>query len=70
MNLPTDILAAPGKTLFMVAANPRAVLVTRQGTKLRKRTMNFVDEHRALDWALKCQAIFVLMPRLADFKFN
>jgi hypothetical protein len=65
-----DILAIPGKTLFMAAANHQAVLVTRTGTKMRERTLDFPDEHAALDWCLKRATIFVLLPRPRDNKLN
>jgi len=70
MNPPLDFLAAPGKTLFMAAANPQGVLVTRTGNKLRRRTLNFSDAHAALDWCLRRAAIFVLLPRSGDNKLN
>ena len=70
MNSTLNFLAAPGKTLFMVAANPQAVLVTRAGNKMRRRTLNFPDEHAGLDWCLRRAAIFVLLPRSGDNKLN
>lgn len=70
MNLPADFLAAPGKTLFMAAANRQAVLVTRAGNKMRQRTLDFADEHAALNWCLDRRATFVLLPRSGDNKLN
>jgi hypothetical protein len=65
-----NFLAVPGKTLFMAATNPKAMLVTRTGSKLRKRHVNFPNPHAALDWCLKRTAIFVLLPRQRDIKLN
>jgi len=65
-----NFLAMPGKTLFMASANRQAMLVTRTGSKLRKRYMSFPDPHAALDWCLKRPAIFVLLPRQRDIKLN
>jgi len=70
MNPPLDFLAAPGKTLFMAAANPAAELVTRTAKRMRRRTMKFADEHAALDWCLQRAAIFVLLPRRTDPELN
>jgi hypothetical protein len=70
MKLPTDFLAGPGKTLFMAVANPQAVLVTRTGNKMRRRTLNFTDPHAGLDWCLQRAAIFVLLPRAGDNNLN
>lgn len=70
MNPTADFLAAPGKTLFMAVATPQAVLVTRTGNKLRRRTLNFSDAHAALDWCLKRSAIFVLLPKSCDIQLN
>ena len=54
----------------MAAANPQAVLVTRNGSKLRRRTLNFSTAHAALDWCLQRTAIFVLLPGAGDIKLN
>jgi hypothetical protein len=50
------------KTLFMTVAAHQAVLVTRQGSKCRQRTLKIADEHAALDWCLVNNAAFVLAP--------
>ncbi len=55
-----------GKTLFMAAASPAAVLVTRTGNRMRKRSMKFLGEHAALDWCLARRATFVLLPAGSD----
>jgi len=70
MNFPADIFSTPGKTLFMVAGNPQAALVTRAGKKMRRCTVSFSNPHTALDWCLQRAAIFVLLPRSADNKLN
>jgi hypothetical protein len=70
MKLPADFLAVPGKTLFMVVANPLAVLVTRSAKRMRQRTMKFPTPHAALDWCLNRRATFVLLPHRADPKLN
>lgn len=63
MNPALSFTAMPGKTLFMAAANPKAVLVTRAGKRMRRRSFNFADEHAALDWCLQRRATFVLTPQ-------
>lgn len=70
MNPPVDFLTAPGKTLFMSAANPQGVLITRTAKRMRRRNVNFTSPHAALDWCLQRQAIFVLLPRAADPELN
>ena len=70
MNLPADFFAVPGKTLFMVAANRQAVLVTRAGKRMSRRALEFLDEHAALNWCLDRRATFVLLPSSPDSKLN
>ncbi|MEI7534132.1 MAG: hypothetical protein WCK57_07145 [Verrucomicrobiae bacterium] len=60
----------PGKTLFMTAANRDAVLVTRTGNQMRRRALNFADEHAALNWCLDRQATFVLLPKKSNHAQN
>ena len=50
------------KTLFMIADSVSAILVTRSGNKMRRRTLKFGDCHAALDWCLKSNAGFMLTP--------
>jgi hypothetical protein len=57
-------------TLFMSAANPKAVLVTRTGKTMRRRTLEFSDAHAALDWCQDRRATFVLMPGIPGPKLN
>ena len=54
----------------MAAADPHAVLVSRTGNKMRRRTLKFPDAHAALDWCLQRSAIFVLLPRSSDNNLN
>ena len=70
MTLPADFFAVPGKTLFMVAANRQAVLVTRAGKRMTRRSLKFLDEHAALNWCLDRRATFVLLPISPNPKFN
>jgi len=70
MNLPAEFLGMPGKTLFKVAADPWAVIVTRSGKKFRQRALKFLDEHAALNWCLKRRATLVLLPPAPDCKSN
>ena len=50
------------KTLWMVAGNKAALLVTNRAGRRRRRKLRFPDEHAALDWCLARQATFVLTP--------
>ena len=59
-----------GPTLFMAAQNRSALLVTRTGKRMRRRTMKFPDAHAALDYCLERRAIFVLMPAITDHALN
>ena len=70
MNLLENFSGFPGKTLFMAAANPQAVLVTRLGKRMRRRLLDFPDAHAALDWCLNRRATFVLLPRRALLENN
>jgi hypothetical protein len=70
MKLPAAFSEMPGKTLFMVAANPLAVLVTRTGEQIRQRKLKFSDSHTALDWCLQRRATFVLITAVANPKLN
>ena len=67
---PLEFYGPHGNTLFMTAATSRAVLVTRAGKRMRRRALDFANEHAALDWCLSRRAIFVLMPRAAKVKLN
>jgi hypothetical protein len=58
------------KTLFMSAANSKALLCTRSGKKMCRRSLDFPDAHAALDWCLNCHAAFVFVPQHADPKLN
>lgn len=69
MNLPADFFGRARKTLFMAAANPKAVLVTRAGKRMRQRTLDFPSPHAALDWCLHRRATFVL-PRSHASELN
>ncbi len=60
--LPVQNPFGQSKTLFMTASDRHAVLVTGDGVKMRRRTIEFQDAHHALDWCLKRRAGFVLSP--------
>jgi hypothetical protein len=58
------------KTLFMFAGNRQAMLVPRSEIKMRQRSLIFPDAHASLDWCLKHQTTFVMLPCRADPKLN
>jgi hypothetical protein len=70
MKLSAAFSELPGKTLFMAAGNPQAVLVTRTAKRMRQRALAFPTAHAALDWCLHRRASFVLVPALANPKLN
>lgn len=59
---PVELAPMPGRTLFKVAANGRAVLITRTGQRTRRRHIHFANDHAALDWCLDRRTTLVLLP--------
>jgi hypothetical protein len=70
MNLPAEFMEMPAKTLFKVAGDPWAVIVTRSGKKFCQRALKFLDEHAALNWCLKRRATLVLLPPATPANLN
>jgi hypothetical protein len=58
-----ELIQCQGKTLFKMAANGLAVLVTRSGNKMRRRHIKFADDHAALSWCLDRRVTLILLPR-------
>ena len=60
--MPQKYFKPQGKTLFMSAGNRSALLVTRTGKAVRKRTLEFFDAHTALTWCMYHRTTFVFLP--------
>ena len=58
--LPVPDPSSQSKTLFMAVPGNAAILDTRKGETMRRRSLAFTDPHAALDWCLARSAGFVL----------